>query len=316
MSDLDSTVSFLREQLEEMLPLVNLTKSKLLQEISNSPFNYQEAEDLIKRSKRAIEIDKPEIRIIHHMACSGGTLISKCLASLPNVFVLSELHPTTTLHQGGGKPKFLPADITTQARYAKVPAADDLALSLFKMNIESAYEHIENYGGILIIRDHSHSDFCVGEGFKESSVIANLLKNDFKLLRLVTLRDPIDSYLSLCKNNWVHFSPKTFDEYCKRLWHFLEEYKYTEVVRYEDFVSRPEETMACMADILKIRYDSHFIDLFPIFRVTGDSGRSGATISERARRELTFEETEEIKTSKYYKLIAKKFNYNSLERVP
>ena len=38
-------------------------------------------------------IEKPTIRIIYHMARSGGTLISKCLAVMNNVVLLSEVHP-------------------------------------------------------------------------------------------------------------------------------------------------------------------------------------------------------------------------------
>jgi hypothetical protein len=34
------------------------------------------------------------VRTLHHVACSGGTLISRCLAALPDVVVLSELNPT------------------------------------------------------------------------------------------------------------------------------------------------------------------------------------------------------------------------------
>ena len=36
---------------------------------------------------------KPNIRIIHHMARTGGTVISKCLASMDEVILLSEIHP-------------------------------------------------------------------------------------------------------------------------------------------------------------------------------------------------------------------------------
>lgn len=33
------------------------------------------------------------IRTIHHMACTGGTVFSKCLAVMPNVALLSEVNP-------------------------------------------------------------------------------------------------------------------------------------------------------------------------------------------------------------------------------
>ena len=36
---------------------------------------------------------EPTVRILHHMARSGGTLISKCLASMDRACLLSEIHP-------------------------------------------------------------------------------------------------------------------------------------------------------------------------------------------------------------------------------
>ena len=39
----------------------------------------------------------PPIRVVHHWACSGGTIISRSLAQLPNVVLLSEVHPLAHL---------------------------------------------------------------------------------------------------------------------------------------------------------------------------------------------------------------------------
>ncbi|MEA5392276.1 hypothetical protein VB738_13520 [Cyanobium gracile UHCC 0139] len=38
-------------------------------------------------------IAPPVVRTLHHVACSGGTLISRYLAALPDVVLLSELNP-------------------------------------------------------------------------------------------------------------------------------------------------------------------------------------------------------------------------------
>ena len=38
-------------------------------------------------------MNKFEIRTIHHLSASGGTVISKCLASMPEVIFLSEINP-------------------------------------------------------------------------------------------------------------------------------------------------------------------------------------------------------------------------------
>lgn len=281
---------------------------------NNLGLQIKETESLLQRCQSVVKesAERPVVRIIHHLACSGGTLVSKCISALPNAFLLSELHPTTTLHQGGGKPKFLPADITTQARYANIPNIEDLSWNLFLSNIKIVHEHLRHLSGDLILRDHTHSDYCVGEDFVQKSTIASRLEKEFELLRVVTLRDPIDSYISLVKNNWVHFSPRTFENYCERVWAFLSEYEDAQVFKYEDFVLNPLQIMADISKALRLQYDENFAEIFDIFKVTGDSGRSGNVISTRERRALTEEEEQEFKQSKSYKLICERFAYCSL----
>ncbi len=41
---------------------------------------------------------KQPIRIIQHLSCTGGTLISKFLAAMPNVVLLNEVNPLSQLH--------------------------------------------------------------------------------------------------------------------------------------------------------------------------------------------------------------------------
>lgn len=129
----------MQRQLDDALKLLDSNDVSAIpdSESTNSVNHLQlnEAKSLIERCEKALEesalATKPALRVIHHLACSGGTLVSKCVAALPNVFLLSELHPTSKLHMGGGKPKFLPADVTTQARYASVPDIDSLAWKIF-----------------------------------------------------------------------------------------------------------------------------------------------------------------------------------------
>lgn len=253
--------------------------------------------------------NKSTLRIVHHFACSGGTLISKCLAALPNTFLLSEMHPKSTLHMGEGKPKYLPSDVITQARYANIPNIQDLADEVFKSSIDSTYNHVVSLGGELVIRDHTHVDYCVGQSFEKKSYVVDLLKKDYSLARVATIRNPIDSYLSLVKNNWVHFSPQNFDEYCKRFWFFLAEYKEDEIFKYEDFVNSPAQVLEQIAKKLDLSFDNSAIDIFSVFEVTGDSGRSGEFIEPRKRRELDSKYIDEIEKSMYFKKIKNKLNY-------
>lgn len=305
-------------QLDDALKLLDKSSFSVTAGVEkfNTSKNLQldDTKSLLERCEKALHQSaydsKPTLRVIHHMACSGGTLISKCVAALPNVFLLSELHPTSTLHLSGNAPKFLPSDITTQARYAGVPQIDDLAWTIFRNNVQDIHRHINSFGGNLVIREHTHSDFCVGNNFQQASSVANALKSDFNLLRLVTLRNPIDSFLSLKNNNWVHFSPPNFDEYCKRICAFLSEYTDERIMRYEDFVDSPLDSLKKISDVLDLPFSKESLDVFDIFKVTGDSGRSSKDIKQRARRAVTAQESDEFNTSSYYKKIKERFDYS------
>ncbi|MFT5380067.1 sulfotransferase [Alteromonas sp.] len=273
--------------------------------------SLQDSESLLSQCSSILQGSnhKPKLRIIHHLACSGGTLISKCVAAQPNAFLLSELHPTTRLHMGGGKPKFLPSDVTTQARYANVPNVDELAWRIFQSNIDIASKHIANLGGHLVIRDHTHSDYCVGKKPEPTSSIVYHLESKFEILSVATIRNPIDSYLSLVANNWEHFEPKGFDEYCKRVECFVDSFQQNQIIKYEDIVENPQKYIKKLVDKLEMPYSDSFIDTFSAFNVTGDSGRSGDVISPRKRRELSESFLREVKNSKSFKKISNKFGY-------
>jgi len=257
------------------------------------------------------ENTKPTIRIIHHLACSGGTLISKCISAMPNTFLLSEVHPYTNLHMSGGKPKFLPSDINTLSKYAGVFNQNILADELFISQVSLVHKHISKHGGFIVLRDHSHSDFCVGDKSDvcTKSSVVEVLKKNFNIKSVVTLRDPVDSYLSLSNNNWLHFSPETFNEYCARVLAMLEALSGVPVILYEDFVSKPVEIMQEICQKIDISFDESFIDIFDVASVSGESGRGGSIIESRERRPITEELQQEFSSSANYRLLSEKFNF-------
>jgi hypothetical protein len=251
---------------------------------------------------------KPVIRIIHHFACSGGTLISKCLSAMPNVFLLSEVHPHSDLQRNTDKPQYSPSDVARLTMYAGIPEQKELAKIIFLDSINKVYRHIQDLGGTLVLREHSHSDYCVGEEFSHNTV-AELLSKHFSVNSVVTLRNPVDSYLALLANGWAHFKPSSFNEYCRRVIAFLKPFSQDQVVSYESFVQRPEQTLERMCSILEVQFDSNFEDIYDIFSVTGDSGRVGNKIKPRARRECSEQFLLEVKQSEYFRILKERFGY-------
>lgn len=274
--------------------------------------DFSEPESLIAKCDHVCnqyKTAKPSLRVIHHFACSGGTLISKCISALPNVYLLSEVHPYTDLHMGGGKPKFLPSDISTLSRYANIPNIEVLQAKLFFDNIRSTYEHTLKLGGSLVLRDHTHSDFHTGLEPSQKSALLSILSDYFDIKSLITMRDPIDSFLSLDKAGWSHFSPYTFDEYCSRIISMLTKFDGVEVIKYEDFVDRPCEIMKQVCASLTLDYDESFQYIFDLSKVTGDSGRSSSIISMRSRRDIPAVLANELASSKSYRALKLRFGY-------
>ena len=95
-------------------------------EASNEPPSslLQQCEQLL----RADEGQKEPIRTVHHFACTGGTLISKCLAAMPNTHVLSEVEPHSQMQ---AKKNFTPTDLIQLLRNSSRPSSQDLESKVF-----------------------------------------------------------------------------------------------------------------------------------------------------------------------------------------
>lgn len=288
-----STFELFKNQLDDALALIDQTesfagqaKSSDLTHISSSVNTVVDTQSLLARCETVCNKHKPKkptIRIIHHLACSGGTLISKCISAMPNVYLLSEVHPYTDLAMGKDKPKYAPSDITSLTKYARIPNQKELAQKLFKNAIDEVYQHVNKLGGTLVLRDHTHADFHTKSPIPVRCTLVELLEDTYDLKSILTIRNPIDAYASLVKNGWVHFEPQSFDEYCRRLLCLVEQFEPEQIFKYEDFVKAPQELMQAMAKKLELPFDETFEDVFGIFKVTGDSGRSTDVIGERER---------------------------------
>lgn len=228
------------------------------------------------------DIQQPTpVRTLHHLACTGGTLISRCLAAQPNTQVLSEVDPLSPFVPGG----FLPTDLIGLSRFSSRPAERETQIQLFLAGLRVLHDQATRDGLHLILRDHSHSHFSFGDAVPDRPSLREILSRAFPVKSLVSVRHPFDSYLSLQDTGWVqHFSPPTIDEYARRYHAFLDTYRDCARIRYEEFVAEPEPTMQRMCEHLELGYNPAFPDTFAAIELSGDSGRRGDVISPRPRR--------------------------------
>lgn len=225
--------------------------------------------------------DPPPVRTLHHLACTGGTLISRCIAAQPNSWVLSEVDPLSPFVPGG----FLPTDLIGLSRFSSRPASRETQSRIFLSGLQVLYEEATGHGQQLILRDHSHGQFNFSDAVPERPSLRDIVSREHAVVSLVTVRHPLDSYLSLQDTGWVqHFSPPTLEEYARRYHAFLDAYDECEVIRYEDFVADPPAEMQRICQILNLSYSPDFTQTFSAIELSGDSGRRGDVIGTRPRR--------------------------------
>lgn len=247
-----------------------------------------------------------KLSTIHHFSCSGGTLISKCLSCMPDTMLISEIHPYNI-----GPIKFNPFDPVHQLFSQGVVEKDEHLLGeIFKSRIDQTYNIAAQRDMNLLIRDHTHSDYLMTKSqdkIRHKSVL-KLLSYFYQIKSVVTLRNPIDSYLSLLKNGWAG-SVSGFDDYCFRFQTMLDDYRGARFYLYEDFCESPDSVLQDMCSHLNIKFSEDYKSKFYLKQLTGDSGR-GKTITEikpLSRREYTAEFMAEVKSSKYFSNIKKVF---------
>ncbi len=246
------------------------------------------------------------IRTIHHQAATGGTVISKCLAAQPGVCLVSEVNPN-----GASKVEFSPLNPLSQFIEQYPVIGRPLKDNFFRYQIEVLTNLCDEHDRQLVLRDHSHSDYMIAKPRHGSSLLAHL-KEHFphcELRSVITVRDPIDSYLSSLKKPWLDQIKKDFGRYCDRLLKFVNDHSTFEIYRYEDFCADPEATMQAMCTVFELDYDHSFLSKFSAIRLTGDSGRTSKKISQPPRRTIPEGLADAAAASPTYAMFCERFDY-------
>lgn len=252
------------------------------------------------------------VRTIHHMACSGGTMISKCLAALPNTLLLSEINPLSTMQVHEGVKQFSPTDLLLALRKAVRSPTDDTLIQVFLSSMTALLADCSARGVRLVLRDHAHSSFCTTAAAASRPTLLELLSRELPLRSVVTVRHPLDSFLALQEHKWIQFSPPTLEAYALRYEAFLDRHTGVPVCLYEDFVAQPEATLEQICSHLELPTLPGVIELISAVTLTGDSGRGSEIIEPRPRRPVPDALRASIQQSKAYRRLCDRFDYTSV----
>jgi hypothetical protein len=228
---------------------------------------------------------RPMLRLVHHMARSGGTLISRCLGCMSGVLLLSEIHPL-------GTAQFNPL-VQAQRWYGLLSSQDLAELRArgriaFVDAIDLIYRRTADAGQRLVIRDWSHLDFT-GVPFVANPayrlLTAEALAGRFELRQVCTVRHPLDQWLSLRQLAVVQ-GKLTLDLFLAGYRRFAEQARAIGFYRYEDFAAEPSAIMRELCRRLDVRFDRHFTERWSSYAfVTGDvAGSRGRCAIEPAPR--------------------------------
>jgi hypothetical protein len=223
------------------------------------------------------------IRTVHHFACTGGTLVLKFLAAMPNTLTISEVEPHSRLNPLESR-RFSPSDWITLGRASNRPLSEGLVDELFFAGLQALLDDCTNRGLRLILRDHAHSHYCMGEEVGPERGLRALVTSRYPTRSVVTVRHPLDSFLSLERNHWLHFEPPSLEEYSRRYHRFLDDHDSLPRFHYEEFVTDSDAQVARLCDELALPFNPAFQLTFGQFRFSGDSGRTSPVLGTRERR--------------------------------
>ncbi len=261
-------------------------------------------------SEDARQAEADPVRCLHHFACTGGTLIARHLAVQPNTVLLSEIDPLSRHHIDGSPPRFAPTDLIQHLRYSPRAMSEEVIGEVFLAGLEPLLADCRGRGRRLVLRDHAHSQFCHGAAPHDRPTLRALLMRRYPVRSVVTVRHPLDAYLSLAKNGWLHFTPGTLDEYACRYLAFLDAYEGVEIFRYEDFLAAPELHLRTICQALDLPFAGVQTELVAVMPLTGDSGRGGRSLQVHPRRPVPDDIADAARASHRYAALCARLGYD------
>ena len=261
---------------------------------------------------------KPTLRLLHHMACSGGTLISRRLGSMQGVCLLSEI-PHDTAHPKAKSYQLSPLKQAVEWH----GLLDPQDLEIFRKNPPSFQqimwlieERASAHGLQLLVRDWSHMDWIGKPSYQpvDESRLADWLQ-DYIVHRHCTVRHPIDQYLSLFKLGAMPDCDGTIDAYLEGMLKFSEWCHEIGFTRYEDLTHEPDTHLKHICEQLALDFAPSPIDRRSSFKhVTSDLdlSRGGAAAIRHAKRRAAPDELiDQFRSRETYSQIKQLLGYET-----
>jgi hypothetical protein len=120
------------------------------------------------------------------------------------VVLLSEVHPLAYLRVAQAYPYYFPTDLIQQLSLPHNGRDPALCVAAWNGAIDGLHSQLQAEGRILVLRSHSHVDFFSGVVPSTAPLVSRCLAPRHTLQQLLSVRHPLDSWLSLCDQGWHH----------------------------------------------------------------------------------------------------------------
>lgn len=232
------------------------------------------------------------IRLVLNYARSGGTLLNKCLASLSDTMVFSEINPIREKNV-----KFKVKDDRTLRGQAAMWYGINLSNDDFQDNISELLDIAQQRNKKIVIRDWSYINFypANNNNFKPSNsfLLIDALSK-YKLKSISFVRDSIDV--------WISRGRQDLDLFFNSYLNYIEELKKLDIpiYKYEDFVQAPEKTFCNICNKLELNYEYVFAEFFNVKNIKGDTdlkasrGANLDMIKKLPRKNISFFEVKKL----------------------
>lgn len=166
-------------------------------------------------------------------------------------------------------------------------------------------------GKKLVLRDWSHGDFCDTVTSHECSTSDWIDKSRFRPSSFITVRHPIESFLSARSNNFLANIGNSLDVYARRYLDFLDYYSEAHLFFYELFCANPESFLHRFSDLADVSI-SQVPRKLSSMPMSGDSGRSSAVPVLRVAKQLDNEILGEMASSRSYGQLCQRLDYRQV----
>jgi hypothetical protein len=228
----------------------------------------------------------PVIRLFFHLARTGGTVLSKCIASMAGVVLLSEINPRGLRWMN---------PLLQAHSFHELLRKDDLAPLLagatlgFDAAIRLIHARAAERGAALVLRDWTHLDY-VGLPFVQPTYALGLeraLAGSFRVVKTASVRHPIDQWLSLSRLD-VMQGKLDRDLFLRGYRRFAEQAATMGFLRYERFVDEPDAALRVLCERLELPFDPTYRDRWSTYeRLTGEVAGRRDRIAAPARPPLS-----------------------------